>query len=114
MRPTSEFKIVSSATFSPTHCFACLTHGGPFVDTEVDIPAYGHFYLCVSCMGQMARLAGYADPVAVARMKETIEQLQDSYADARAEADELVKKRSVTTEQLLRVLRSEGVLDAVA
>lgn len=59
----SEFKKVENAQFSPTQCFACGTHEGPFIDTHVDM-IEGHVYICArndiraGCLEQMARLDG--------------------------------------------------------
>lgn len=50
----SEFNRVASATYSPTRCALCITHEGPFIDTHIEWPAYGHVYICGGCVKQMA------------------------------------------------------------
>lgn len=64
----SEFVKRPHANLSPTKCMFCDTSGGPFVDTHIELPGYGHVWVCAAadgrsgCVRQMARLDGMFDP----------------------------------------------------
>lgn len=107
----SEFKLVQHAMFSPTACAACGTHEGPFIDTEIDLPAYGHVYLCASrndtsgCIRQMARLDGMIESVTVIG---TIQNLEDDLRVAREEIErERAHKVVPMAEVLTHISRSK-------
>jgi hypothetical protein len=78
----SEFNKVDVAKYSPTRCFACGTHEGPFIDTNVDV-IEGHVYICArgdtrtGCLEQMARLDGMTNKAAADNMlAEALEQVE--------------------------------------
>lgn len=79
----SEFKRVEHATFSPTKCVACGDHVGPFIDLEVELPVYGHLYLCTSnssrsgCVQQIARLDAMVEEGHLREAEQVIESLQE-------------------------------------
>lgn len=66
-----EFVKRETAIFSPTSCALCGDHEGPFIDTHVEWPAYGHVWLCApndrrsGCVAQMAVQCGMYDQSAV-------------------------------------------------
>jgi hypothetical protein len=79
----TEFRIVEHPTVSPTHCFLCLDHRGPMIDTLIDDPnSNGRIYICVGhenragCLNQMARLAGFAENVSVQPLLDKLEETQ--------------------------------------
>lgn len=67
----SEFVKRETAIFSPTSCALCGDHEGPFIDTHLEWPAYGHVWLCApndrrsGCVSQMAILCGMYDQTAM-------------------------------------------------
>jgi len=93
----SEFRIVPHAVYSPTRCLTCGDHTGPFVDTHVEWPGWGHVYLCCphegrpGCIGQIARLCGWSDPLAVEKLQTDIRNALDHIDSLEAELD---KERS--------------------
>jgi hypothetical protein len=74
----------------PTQCVACGTHEGPFWDTETDVVAYGHVYVCVGtkdrpgCIAQAAREAGYADPALAQSLNDELQKLRFENIELRA------------------------------
>jgi len=59
-----EFRLAERADRSPTRCYFCGDHEGPFIDTFTDDNVVGAVWICApneerpGCLGQMARLAG--------------------------------------------------------
>lgn len=57
----SEFTKRPHATFSPTKCALCGAHEGPFIDTHIEWPGFGHVWIClandkrIGCVRQLAR-----------------------------------------------------------
>jgi len=83
-----EFKKVASAVRSPTQCALCHSFEGPFIDTELLLPVYGHVYICMSnehrsgCLRQMARLDGMVDGDRYSESVAKIAMLEGALADA--------------------------------
>lgn len=94
----SEFKLVQNAVYSPTVCFTCGTHEGPFIDTNMTPPIFGHVYICAGdenrpgCIRQMARLNGMLDPEASLELAELVVEL----AEVRAQLTEERKSKNLT------------------
>jgi hypothetical protein len=88
----SEYRVVAYATISPTRCFFCLDYKGPFIDTHVEDPAFGHIYICgpdddrPGCIGQMAALFGLTKP----------DELVGELAETKEKVAELEKSQTVT------------------
>lgn len=87
----SEFKKVQFAELSPTKCVTCGDHIGPFVDLEVELPVYGHLYLCIStearpgCVRQIARHDGMVSA-------DEYRTLQLENMELNTDVDELVER----------------------
>jgi hypothetical protein len=83
-----EFKKVASAVRSPTQCALCHSHEGPFIDTELLLPVYGHVYICMAnehrsgCLRQMARLDGMVDGDRYSEKVAEIAMLERALADS--------------------------------
>lgn len=83
----SEFNVRQHATFSPTRCALCGTHEGPFIDTHLDLPAYGHVWICMSngntsgCARQLGELDGMIHPEIFAELTSDMEELVARLAD---------------------------------
>jgi hypothetical protein len=103
----SEYRVVQSAQYSPTHCFFCLEYVGPFIDTQVEDPRYGHIYICgpndnhPGCIGQMAAMFGMLPPEEKEMAKKEIKALTDK-------VKELEQERSVTLtyDDLLKAMQT--------
>ena len=102
----SEFHLRQEATISPTICFTCQTHAGPFIDTEVEMPGHGHVWICVGsderpgCIMQMARLAGCLDPADVRKLKKRVDDQNDSIHKKNQRIRDLVAGAAITVEDL--------------
>jgi hypothetical protein len=63
----AEFNVVATAKNSPTECLFCGDFTGPFLDTYIELPGYGHIYVCgpnehrSGCVAQMANQFGFLD-----------------------------------------------------
>jgi hypothetical protein len=74
-----DFHLVETATISPTMCFLCAGHEGPFVDTGVENPQIGRIYICASkgnrvgCVRQMGRLDGLYEPYSIEEINEKLD-----------------------------------------
>ena len=83
----SEFKKVEHASFTPTKCVSCGTHDGPFIDLQVDLPVYGHLYICTShssrpgCLRQMARLDDMVEKSALLQLQVQVGELKEDLND---------------------------------
>lgn len=84
-------QIVEGPILQPGRCYRCGAFTGPMVDTMIEVPAGGRFYICVkTCLNQYATLAGYWSP---------------EHADARtADLDALATER----DELLAKLETEA------
>jgi hypothetical protein len=82
-----EFKIVRNAERSPTRCFLCHDHTGPFVDTQIENSenpesVYMNIYICApndkrsGCAGQIANQAGFVSVQEVENRERTIMELE--------------------------------------
>lgn len=81
-----EFNLVQEATKSPTRCFFCHDHAGPFIDTFIlsdEEPTLNHnVYVCApndrrsGCVGQMAMKAGFVMPDESIALQARIDQLE--------------------------------------
>jgi hypothetical protein len=78
-----DFHLVETATISPTMCFLCAGHEGPFVDTGVENPQIGRIYICASrgnrvgCVRQMGRLDGLYEPYSNDEINAKLERALD-------------------------------------
>lgn len=106
----SEFRKVERAKFSPTSCTFCGAHEGPFIDTQVDIVAHGHIYICATsehrsgCVRQLARLDNLADP-------EEVMQITSDLVEAQArvvELEGLLGKKKASVEDILLALGAKN------
>lgn len=106
----AEFKLVQHAVFSPTRCVTCGDHVGPFIDLEVELPVYGHLYLCASndsrpgCVQQMARLDHMVE-------EHLLVAAQDLISDLYADLDELMMRlrseKTITLDEAMSYLEAK-------
>lgn len=89
----SELTFVPEATVSPTNCFRCHSHVGPFVDFGISHHVEDWLYLCKLCADGVTRVtggcsaeekAGYEARLADA--DEAIAHLRDEIKDAKRTA----------------------------
>lgn len=74
MSSEGRFSVSEQALVSPGQCFICQSiTGAPFIDTMVDVPGRGVFYLCKRCIDEMNSL--FADAV-----KSRDEELDEAFA----------------------------------
>lgn len=52
-RGTERFPVVEKPQMLPGNCFTCSGIKGPFIDTRIQKPIFGHVYLCVNCITEM-------------------------------------------------------------
>lgn len=77
--PSARVVRLASPVASPGHCVICgkTSHPEGFADARLDFEFYGTAYFCADCVGDYARLFGYASPNEVTRLREHI-VLQDA------------------------------------
>lgn len=74
MSSEGRFSVSEQALVTPGQCFVCQSiTGAPFIDTMVDIPGRGVFYLCKRCIDEMSGL--FADVV-----KSRDDELDEAFA----------------------------------
>jgi len=113
----SQFKIVQAADRSPSCCMVCGRNDGPFIDFDVPfikvptaigvLDSNGGLYLCVGndnnpgCAVQVGRMSGqmvdFTELVAMEAHALTL-------ADKLAEANALLKKKTVTVGEVQHLL----------
>lgn len=86
-----ELRRVVHAEMSPMTCITCGDHQGPFVDLEVDLPIYGHVYLCASNSSRpgCARQIGRMDEMIEL---ESYRELELKIAELNTDIDTLVER----------------------
>jgi hypothetical protein len=79
-----DFHWTESASISPTMCFLCANHEGPFIDTGVENERIGRIYICASkgnrigCVRQMGRLDGLYEPYSIDEINSRLEAALDN------------------------------------
>lgn len=79
-----DYRIVDHPELQPGCCLLTRTSDGPFIDTGIDIEdldPIGRIYIATSTVSDLAQGLGYAPPVATARMREHLAQLEVQIAD---------------------------------
>jgi hypothetical protein len=128
----AEFTKVAEATKSPTKCFLCHTHDGPFIDCHLEqvqiatgtgIMEYsGHAYICThdpelgrsGCVEQLGYAAGtMVDHTRLGVKEAETEQLKRRIALLEADLVEQTDRKTVTLKQLRKVMAEQPV-NAVA
>jgi hypothetical protein len=116
-----EFTLKETAEWSPSCCFMCGTHAGPFIDmrrnrmnvltAEGMREMVGHVYLCVGseerpgCVMQMARAAGCLDPGVAATLRDEVVVANARAAKLEGELEDAIANR---------VVKVSDVVDLVA
>lgn len=107
-----EFNVTAHSDRSPSGCFWCQSHGGPFVDLQLsDTPVYteagirnfsGAVYLCFTCVRQIARATGdFADPKELAEAKAELQRMSLKLAQMELDVESAEAKASLTERKLL-------------
>lgn len=105
----SEFSIVQHPTYSPTACVFCGRSEGQFINTNLQLHAYGHLWICVGdddrpgCITQAARLTGMLDATIVEQLRT---DLRDAVARIAVLEEELEGERDkilVSREELEKI-----------
>jgi hypothetical protein len=61
--PNGRFVLVNAPQALPGACFICNGAKGPFIDTGISHQWHGAYYLCVTCITEIARTAGVQQDV---------------------------------------------------
>lgn len=89
-----EYRVIDKPELPPGCCFLARTDVGPFIDTGLDVDdldPIGRIYLAESTVSDLAQHLGFAPPVASARARDRITELEAELADAHDVIDGLVK-----------------------
>jgi len=76
MPGTERFPVVETTYMLPGNCFLCSGIKGPFIDTRIQKPMYGHYYLCFDCVTEMYRM--FPQPV-VEKEPESVSITKEEY-----------------------------------
>jgi hypothetical protein len=95
-----DCRIVDRPELPPGCCFLSRTSDGPFVDTGLDVEdldPIGRIYLAESTISDLAQYLGFAPPVASARARDRIAELERLLGDADSLIDALTKANESLT-----------------
>ena len=92
-----DWQKVEGATLFPYHCVSCLNQRD-VLDTNVDLPQWGHVYVCKVCARTSARIFGFSkgkEQDKLANAAEVVEELEKLVEETNGErkrlGDELIK-----------------------
>lgn len=67
-------------------CYLCQ-NGGPLIDTGMQIEGEGILAICLSCVADMARVAGFSDPDADAEIEQLAQLVERQAKDLTFQKD---------------------------
>lgn len=89
---------------SPTCCLLCRSSAGPMIDTFQDRRGWGHVYICVECVTQMARCASVR----------RFEALSSAIRDVREEKRVTEEKLAAASKTYIAIDSTDDLAEKVA